>query len=49
VYDVLVTEDFQTWSVLTNITMGSQGSFAMTDIAAASLPARSYRLRGLLP
>jgi len=48
-YDVLATQNFKTWTVLTNITMNSQGSFAMTDLAAASLPTRSYRLRGTLP
>ena len=48
-YDVLATQNFKTWTVLTNITMNSQGSFAMTDLSAASLPARSYRLRETLP
>jgi len=48
-YDVLATTNLKTWSVIGTVTTDPAGSFSFTDAAAATMPARHYRLRGSRP
>jgi hypothetical protein len=48
-YDVEVTEDFTTWTVMATLTLGANGSLEFTDKSAASFPRRFYRTRAVDP
>jgi hypothetical protein len=45
-YDILATQDFVTWTVIGNVTVGTNGSLNFTDTNAASFSKRFYRTRG---
>jgi hypothetical protein len=46
VYDIQATQDFNTWSVIGTVTVGTNGSFSFTDTNAASFSMCFYRMRG---
>jgi hypothetical protein len=48
-YEVQATQDFKTWTPLSIVTMGTNGTLAVTDPAAAGLSHRFYRTLEVLP
>ena len=44
-YDIEATQDFQTWSVIGNVTTGAAGSMSFTDTNAALFSRRFYRTK----
>jgi len=45
-YNIQATQDFKTWTVIGNVTVGVSGSVNFTDTNAASFSRRFYRTRG---
>jgi hypothetical protein len=45
-YNILATQDFQTWKVIGTVTVGASGSSSFTDTNAASFSRRFYRIQG---
>ena len=48
-YEIQVTQDFTTWTVIGTVTLGASGSVNFTDPTAASLAKRFYRTRDTQP
>ena len=48
-YDLWATRNFTTWTVIGTVTLGASGSLQLTDLNAASYPARFYRTRDTQP
>jgi hypothetical protein len=42
-YEILATQDFKTWTVIGNVTLGASGSSDFTDTNSVSFPQRFYR------
>ncbi len=45
-YDILATQDCITWTVISTVTVGANGSVSFTDTNAANFPMRLYCTRG---
>lgn len=48
-YDIQVTQNFTTWTVIGTVTLGTDGSGSFTDTNAVNLPKRFYRTRDTQP
>ena len=46
-YNVLASEDLNTWTVIGTVTTDASGSFTFTDPAGTSSPVRMYRLQSI--
>ncbi|MBI3849003.1 MAG: fibronectin type III domain-containing protein [Verrucomicrobia bacterium] len=44
-YDILATQNFSDWSVISSVGVGDRGSIEFVDYSAAAFPARYYRAR----
>lgn len=49
IYNVEATQNLTTWTVIGMVTPGPSGIVEFTDVSAASLPRRFYRLRDTTP
>jgi hypothetical protein len=48
-YDILATQDFQTWLVIGTVAVDATGVFQFTDPRGSSLPVCCYRLHRAIP
>jgi hypothetical protein len=48
-YEVQATQDFKIWTVVTTLTMGTDGSLDFVDTNTLAFPNRFYRTRNTLP